>query len=173
MIIVLTILCLSRRVPLVALAVEFYVSCIYLCSNNRILNLIACTSHCMCSVSIINLYIGKCDWSRIHLLLLYFVPFFLPSEPNTMSKHLHRYHKFSNIKGKHCILKINQYKGKWHFIDDFINTILFIASSTAGCSCCWVLRLLHIFVFWQLNPTPYCLSLTLYVFRLHHQPIHR
>ena len=102
--------CLSHRVPLVPLAVEFYVFFIYLCSNKQILHCIACPSHCMCFVYIINLYIGKCDSLRIHILLLYCVPCFLLSVPNTMSKHLHRYHIFSNTTGKHFIFTINQYK---------------------------------------------------------------
>ena len=150
-----------------------YVFCIYFCSNNWILHCIACSSHCICSVSIINLYIGKWVYSRIHLLLLYFSSCFLLSDPNTISKHLHCYHIFSNTTGKHFIFTINHHKSKWHFIDDFTNAILFIASSTAGSSCCWVLRLLYIFAFQQPNPALYCLYLTLYVLRLHHQLIHR
>ena len=86
---------------------------------------------------------------------------------------LHRYHIFSNTMGKYCILAINKHKGKWHFIDDFKNPILFIASSTAGSSCCWVLCILHIFAFRKPNPTLYSLSLTLYVICIHHQTIHR
>ena len=55
------------------------------------------------------------------------------------------YHIFSNNIGKHWILAINQHKDKWHSVDDFTTAILFIASSTAGTSRCWFLRLLHIF----------------------------
>ena len=88
-------------------------------------------------------------------------------------KYLHRYHIFSNTTGKHWIFAINKHRGKWNSIDYFINTILSIASSTTGSSCCWVLRILHIFAFQQPNITMYFLSLTLFVFRLHHQPIHR
>ena len=83
------------------------------------------------------------------------------------------YHIFSNNTGKHCIFAINQHKVKWHYIDDFTNAILFIASSTAGSSCCWLLQLLHTVALQQPNPTPYCLSLTFYVFRLYNKPIHK
>ena len=87
-----TLFCLSRWVPLVPISVEFYLFCIYLRSNNRIQHCIACPSHCMCSVSIINLYIVKWVYSRIHLLIfLYCFPCRLPSDPNTMSKHFHRF----------------------------------------------------------------------------------
>ena len=47
-------------------------------------------------------------------------------------KHLLCYHILSNTMGKHCIFAINKHKGKWHYIDYLINTILFIASSTPG-----------------------------------------
>ena len=85
-----TLFCLSRRVSLVPLAVEFYVFCVYLCSNNQIILCIDCPSRCICSLSIINLYIGKWFYSRIHLLLLYCVTCLLLSDPNTLSKHVHR-----------------------------------------------------------------------------------
>ena len=46
---------------------------------------------------------------------------------------------------KNCIFVINQHKDKWHSIDGFTTAILFIASSTAGNSRCWFLRILHKF----------------------------
>ena len=85
--ILLPLFYLSRRELLVPLVVEFYVFCIHLRCNNRILNRIAYPSQYMCYVSITNLYIGKCYYSRIHLLIfLYCVPCFLLYETNTMSK---------------------------------------------------------------------------------------
>ena len=51
---------LSCLESLVSLVVGFYVFCIHLRCNNRILHCIACPSQYMCSVSTNNLYIGKC-----------------------------------------------------------------------------------------------------------------
>ena len=62
------------------------------------------------------------------------------------------YHIIVFATGKHFIFAINQYKGKFDFINGFKNVIVFIASITAGSSCFWVLRLLHIFLFQQPNP---------------------
>ena len=59
--------------------------------------------------------------------------------------------------GKHCIVAINEYKGKFHFIIYFKKAIVFIVSSTAGSSCCSVLCLFHIFAFEQPNPTLFSL----------------
>ena len=130
-----TLFCLSRRVLMVPLAVEFYVFCIYLRSNNQILHCIDCTSHCMCSVSIINQYIGKWVYLRIHLLLLYCVPCSLLSDPNTVSKHLHRI--FLRLFEKHidrwffwhCVIDlIHQERNTLHWLDA-INKIVFLKSS--------------------------------------------
>ena len=90
--ILLMLFCLSRRLPLVTHVVDFYVFCIHLHCNARILHRISCPSHFICSVSIINIYIGNCYESKIHLFIfLYYFPCHLPSDPNTMSKHLHRF----------------------------------------------------------------------------------
>ena len=51
------------------------------------------------------------------------------------------YHRIIYATGKHCIFAINQYKGKFYFIIYFKNAVVFIASSTAGSSCCLVLCL--------------------------------
>ena len=72
------------------------------------------------------------------------------------------YHIIFYAAGKHFIFVINKYKGKFHFIIDFKNAVVFIASSTAGYSCCLVLRLLHIFALQKQNPTLFRYSLTLH-----------
>ena len=49
------------------------------------------------------------------------------------------YHTIVYSTGKHCIVEINKYKGKFCLIIYFKSVVVFIVSSTAGSSCCSVL----------------------------------
>ena len=82
------------------------------------------------------------------------------------------YHIFYNNTVKHCILAINQHKGKW-------NPLMILLP--IFCLLRWVPLqpdLVDFYVFCihfalqRPNPIPYHLSLTFYFFRLHHQPKH-
>ena len=77
MIILLNLFCLSRRVRLITHARDFYLFCIHLCWNNRIIHRTACTQHCICYVSIINLYIvSAISWGCIYLYFYIVLPVF-------------------------------------------------------------------------------------------------
>ena len=62
-----------------------------------------------------------------------------PRQQNVVVKY---YHTIVYSTGKNCIVAINKYKVKFHYIIYFKNAIVFIVSSTDGSSSCSFLYLL-------------------------------
>ena len=139
-----------------------------MCCNNQILHRIACPSHCMFSVSIINQNIVKCYYLRIHIIIfLYCLLCHLPYDPNTMSKHLYLFF-LTDCFEKHI--------DQWLFWHCFIN-IIFQGGNTLHQKVSrlhWKYQHYNsIFIFWCKNcvtqfyiHTLYCIYLQYRIFRI-------